>query len=251
MEPRPHNESGHEPPQGPRPAMGAGRIAAVLLVAFAFGGLVYYLAAQFPDALSESGSAPYLVYLVIFGSVVAASVIMGREFRWARALKALSIWLGIGLALVVGYSFRGEIAGVKDRVVSEVSPTTPVRTAIDTLTFRAATDGHYYINADLNGRPVRLLVDTGATTTVLSRNDADRVGINLSALDYRYTIRTANGNVRGARTELRDLRVGPAELRDVKVLVIDSPLRTSVIGISTLRRFKGYEVRDNVLTLRW
>jgi aspartyl protease family protein len=175
--------------------------------------------------------------------------------------------------LVVGYSYRTELKAVWYRVAGELdtSRPTPAETRADSrtddrdgdrdrgreaeqgraLNIRQSADGHYYVNVRINGSDVRLLVDTGATLTVLSKYQAERAGIFPSPSEYVANVRTASGIAKAAPVRLRDFEIGDARLQDVPALVMDTPANTSVLGIGTLQRFKSYEFRDGVLTLRW
>jgi aspartyl protease family protein len=148
------------------------------------------------------------------------------------------------------------------RVAGELDPSRPVpaETMAEpnqsqgegrALSIRQAADGHYYVNARINGADMRLLVDTGATVTVLSVRQAERAGIFPSQSEFTATVRTASGMARAAPVRIRDLQIGDARLEDVPALVMDTPRDLSVLGVGTLQRFKSYEVRDGVLTLKW
>src|SRR5215469_16367121 len=67
-----------------------------------------------------------------------------------------------------------------------------------TLVYRAGPLGHVVLTASVNGTPIRLLVDTGASTVALSPADARAAGINPNALLFDKTTATANGVVRVA-----------------------------------------------------
>lgn len=117
---------------------------------------------------------------------------------------------------------------------------------------RQSGDGHFHVDALIDGAQLKLLVDTGATTTVLNRRHAEQAGLFPAAADFTVAVGTANGTVRAARVTIRDFRIGDAQLRDVPALVIDADTGgISVLGMSALQRFRSYEVRDGVLTLRW
>lgn len=45
------------------------------------------------------------------------------------------------------------------------------------VTLERAADGHFYVDAQVNGAAVRFLVDTGASSLVLTQADAQRAGI--------------------------------------------------------------------------
>ncbi|MEO6435941.1 MAG: TIGR02281 family clan AA aspartic protease [Tepidisphaeraceae bacterium] len=116
---------------------------------------------------------------------------------------------------------------------------------------RQSPDGHYYVNALVNDADVRLLVDTGATVTVLSVSHARSAGISPNPSDYTASVRTASGHSIAAPIRIRELRIGGALLENEAALVMATPGDISVLGAATLQRFRSYEVRDRVLTLRW
>ena len=116
---------------------------------------------------------------------------------------------------------------------------------------RSDRDGHFIIDADVNGESVAFLVDTGASTLVLSRDDAARLGLNTHALSYSERYQTANGVALGAPVTLREFRVGSFSLYDVKATVLAGPMPYSLLGMSVLSRFSGHEVEGDKLVLRW
>ena len=83
-----------------------------------------------------------------------------------------------------------------------------------------APDGHYYLTLELNGAPVRFVVDTGATDIVLADTDAEKVGIVVDDLIYTGQARTANGIVRTASTRVDEIRAGDIIDRNVRIWVI-------------------------------
>src|SRR5262249_26251483 len=105
-----------------------------------------------------------------------------------------------------------------------------------TVMLSADSGGQFFASGSVNGRPVRFVVDTGATLTTLSRADAQRVGV-----DYRRGTparsMTANGVASGWRVSLDSVRVGDATVRNVDAMVIDSNLPFALLGMSFLGRF--------------
>jgi clan AA aspartic protease (TIGR02281 family) len=120
-----------------------------------------------------------------------------------------------------------------------------------TLVIPQSSDGHYYIGAAINGTEIRLMVDTGSTTSVLSIREAARAGIIVAPGDFSVTVRTASGLSKAARVQVRQMRVGEAVLENLSILVMEMPAGVSVLGLTTLERFKSYEFKRGVLTLRW
>jgi clan AA aspartic protease (TIGR02281 family) len=111
--------------------------------------------------------------------------------------------------------------------------------------------GHYVIEAAVNGAPVTFLVDTGASDIVLTLDDARRIGLQPSALEYTQRYATANGEVRGAPVVLRELRIGQLRLFDVDASVNEAPLGISLLGMDFLEQLSSYEVERGRLILRW
>jgi clan AA aspartic protease (TIGR02281 family) len=116
--------------------------------------------------------------------------------------------------------------------------------------YRASRDGHFRLWGEVNGAPVRFLVDTGATIVFLTEDDARGAGLAPRDLDYTQQSRTANGVVRVAPVLLREVRIDDIALDNVRGAV--SPkLGQSVLGMSFLRRLKGFEMHAESLTIDW
>ena len=111
--------------------------------------------------------------------------------------------------------------------------------------------GHFFLRATVHGSSIAFLVDTGASTIVLSPEDARRTGFRLANLDFDQRIVTAGGLVPGASVTLREIRIGQLQVFDVPATVHGAPLPISLLGTSFLRRLEGYEVDNDRLILRW
>jgi clan AA aspartic protease (TIGR02281 family) len=116
---------------------------------------------------------------------------------------------------------------------------------------QAGAGGHFVVEAVVNGAPVTFLVDTGASSVVLTMEDAERVGFRPESLRFTERFASANGEVRAAPVVLRELRVGQFSVFDMPASVNEAPLRVSLLGMSFLRRLHGYGVEDGRLILRW
>lgn len=113
-----------------------------------------------------------------------------------------------------------------------------------------AKDGHFWAEATVQGRHVRFLVDTGATTVALTAADAKRLGIDLDRLDFRHPVQTAAGEVRAAAVELDYVSVAGARVEKVQALVIEKGLETSLLGMSYLGRLSRLEATRDSMILR-
>ena len=221
------------------------------LVAPALGvtALVVTLAGRYPEALDEGGGRMRLTYMVLLLALVGGSAVLHWRQRPGRALRHALAWAAIALVLLVGYIYRHGLLRLGERLVGEIMPQ---RGTVDgaAVSFRAAANGHFLVEADVNGVALRLLVDTGASDVVLSPADARRLGFDVAALDYSRRYRTANGVVFGAPVRLDRVRIGPIALNDVRASVNGAEMARSLLGMSFLGRLSGYQVSDDTLTLR-
>jgi aspartyl protease family protein len=116
---------------------------------------------------------------------------------------------------------------------------------------RAGPHGHFLVEAVVNGVPIDFMVDTGASHVVLSLQDARKLGFTPTNLDFTQKFQSANGTVRAAPVELRELRIGQLRLFDLEASVNGGPLPISLLGMSFLQRLSSYEVARGRLILRW
>lgn len=228
----------------------SGALWVVLLVAAAVGGLAGWLISEYQDSFSWSREGPYLLYTGILTVVLASAVLMGGRSRLWTLVKSLLAWGIIGFVLVAGYVYRAELMTVWHRVAGEVNPKREVRTERSVTVFRQR-DGHFYVTAWADGARVNLLIDTGATTTVLRRADAVKVGLYPDRLHYNVRVHTGNGIIMAARTTVAKMEIGDAKFTNVPVLVSRAPSNISVLGMNALGRFRGYEVSGDQLKLKW
>ena len=113
-----------------------------------------------------------------------------------------------------------------------------------------AADGHYWAEAEIEGRAVRVMVDTGASVVVLTPADAARLGLKLTPADFSGTVVTASGPVRAAPVELEAVAVAGARVQRVEALVVEAGLPHSLLGMSYLGRLSSFSATPAGLTLR-
>ena len=113
-----------------------------------------------------------------------------------------------------------------------------------------AADGHFWAEGRVNGEPVRFLVDTGATAVALTTADAERLGFRPQDLNYAYRVTTAGGRSRAAAVTLSSVSVNGARLDDVRALVIERGLDTSLLGMTYLGRLARFEATREALFLQ-
>jgi aspartyl protease family protein len=118
------------------------------------------------------------------------------------------------------------------------------------LRVEADRQGHFKVEARVDGRAIAFLVDTGASLVALRETDAARVGIRPMRADYTATVSTANGQVKAARATIERLELGGITAYDVPALVLpDEALNVNLLGVSFLSRLKRYEYAGGRLVL--
>jgi aspartyl protease family protein len=123
-------------------------------------------------------------------------------------------------------------------------------TSARTVELKAGQNGHYYARAEVNGRAIDVLVDTGATMVALTWDDANRAGLVIRDSDYTQRIHTANGMGRVAPVTLDRVSIGSITVRDVPAAVSEpGMLTTSLLGMSFLGRLQRVDMRSGVLLL--
>ncbi len=119
-----------------------------------------------------------------------------------------------------------------------------------TVEIKAGANGHYFASAEINGRPVSVLVDSGASIVALSFDDALRAGLHVRDSDYTQRVSTANGFARVAPVMLDRVSIGDIVVRDVPASVSEpGSLATSLLGMSFLGRLQRVDMRAGVLLL--
>ena len=193
------------------------------------------------------------VYLTVLLVMLIGSIGLGRT-RAAAKFRYLGIWVLVAAALVVLYVYRAPAINLAMPVVRQLTPSRvePVfgPGGERQLVVRRSDDGHFKVDAEANGVPVRFLIDTGATTTVLTTADARRAGIDTSALSFDRAVQTANGLAFFARAELDSLAIGPYRLASVPVGVMPAgALDASLLGMNTIDRFSSWRVEGDNMVL--
>jgi aspartyl protease family protein len=171
--------------------------------------------------------------LVIDGQPVTLGV--GETARGVRLLQ-----LGDGTASVE----RGGVVSTLRTGAAPVAPGGPVASGAREVVIPVGAGGHFVTGGSINGRPVRFMVDTGATLVALGRGEAERLGIDLRRAE-RTLSQTAGGVVPVWRVTLASVKVGDVELFNVPGVVVPAEMPQVLLGNSFLSRLQMR--RDNDL----
>ncbi len=119
------------------------------------------------------------------------------------------------------------------------------------VTIARSGDSHFRADASINGFPVAMLVDSGASLVVLTPADARAAGIMLSPADFTGSARTASGDAPTANVVIDRLSVGGIERRQVRAAVMQGDvLPQSLLGQSFLATLAEMRVEGDAMTLR-
>lgn len=170
--------------------------------------------------------------------------------RLSKVFEAALFWTVIGLLLVVGYTYRYELGDVGDRVIAQLMPGHVAGHGRNAEVVRG-TRGDFAVAAHINGAKVPMVVDTGATSVVLTQEAARAAGLPIEVLDYSVNVDTANGRTRAAPVTLARLAVGNLTEHNVPALVVQrGQLHNNLLGMSFLNRLESWEVRGDKLRMR-
>lgn len=192
-----------------------------------------------------------VVYHLALIALVGGSTAVMFRGRWSEAIEAALFWMVIGFVLLVGYSYRSDLNGAAQRIMSELMPGRTASRGERVVEIVRGRGGDFQVLAQLNGTRVAMALDTGASAVVLTQDAARSAGLPLEMLNYSVQVDTANGRTRAAAVTLDRLTVGDIIERNVPALIAQpGQLRTSLLGMSFLDRLESWEVRGDRLSMR-
>jgi aspartyl protease family protein len=135
-------------------------------------------------------------------------------------------------------------------VARPAMPAEPPPSNPDSVVVPPDAMGHFRVEGRIDGQFVQLVVDTGASVIALTSEDAGRLGIHPTPMDFRALVKTANGTVHAAPIQLNMVEVGNLMVRDVAAMVLpDRALSDNLLGLSFLSRLRHFEYTDGKMVL--
>ena len=195
-----------------------------------------------------------LIWLGAFGALIGGGLLRsGRPL--GDMARNFGAWAAIVLALIAGYQYRYELQDIASRVTAGLVPGSPLALGVEdghaTVTLDKADNGHFEARILVNGNPVRAVVDTGATSTVLTSEDAQAAGFNPAALSFTVPVSTANGMARAASVRTDELAIGGIVRKNMQVMVAaPGALSQSPLGMNFIGSLSGFDVRGDRMILR-
>lgn len=178
-------------------------------------------------------------------------------------LREAFVWGAVAAIGFLSVYFFDDMRGFAKRVMATVIPADGVvmndpaqepQNATSgferSVVLKASRNGHFYTRAIINGRPIAVLVDTGATGIALTYEDADRLGLRPHSSDYTLITQTANGEGRAAPVRLDSVEIGDVEVRDLRGAIMEEGrLHITLLGMEFIRKLERFELRGQELVL--
>ncbi len=188
-----------------------------------------------------------LVYALLFLVLVVSSLAARRLSLGQTARYALA-WVAIFAGAVVLYSFRGVAGQAWEQVKREINPDAPVQSG-QSVSVRKGDDGHFHVVARVNGHDLKFMIDSGATTSSLSKADAAAGDVAIDATGFSEAVETANGMAMMRRAQIDRLEVGSIVRTDHAILVSGDTVELSVLGMNFLSSLKSWRVEGDEMIL--
>jgi aspartyl protease family protein len=204
----------------------------------------------------DSDTFGYVALLAALAVFIGGGMVGRYRGRTGPMLRDAVIWIALGLGLVTLYAYKGTLVPIAGRVAGELLPGSAMTVeesagGVTEVRIRKRLDGHFNATVKVNGKPISMIVDTGASSIVLRPEDAKKAGIDPDSLSYRVPVLTANGRAMAARVRLDKVAIGPLDRDKVDALVTQpGALTQSLLGMSFLSRLRSYEFSGDFLSLR-
>ena len=176
--------------------------------------------------------------------VLVGSSLVARRLPFAQSAKMALAWVAIfGVGFMLD-ALRDDFGGLWDRAKMAGSGQSE---SGGTMRIARGEDGHFTVNAMVNGTPVRFLVDTGATVTAMTEESARAARIETGG--YPVVVETANGMAQGARGTMDSLEIGSIKRSGLGVHVMPTISETNLLGMNFLSSLKSWRVEGSTLVL--
>lgn len=182
---------------------------------------------------------------ILMAIMLLAGSLISRRGGFGSTLTLMIGWVTIFAAGFVVFSFRDDLGYVAQRLKSEATGA-PVQVG-KTLRIPMALDGHFWVEAEVNGVPIKFLIDSGATMTTVGAATANATG--LEPVEGRgQMVRTGNGVIKVARARADTINLDGVERRDMTVFVADND-DINVLGMNWLSSLQRWGVEGRWLIL--
>jgi aspartyl protease family protein len=180
--------------------------------------------------------------------MMVGSSLLSMRLPMKQAAKMAMGWVGIAAIAFAIFSFREDLRPLWQRLTRDFGDK-EVSGSGGIVRLRRDDSGHYFARAQVNGRDVVLLVDTGATYTTFPEAMARDLGIIVDKSGFPTLSSTANGTVTDWRARVESLAVGNIVRNDLPVRVTEGALEEPLLGMNWLSTLKGWRMEKGELVL--
>ncbi len=189
-------------------------------------------------------TGPYAIYYILLIVFVASSLI-GMRLPIRKAAKMILGWVAIFGIVFIIFAFRGEFSSLGQRLRAEATGSEIVEG--ETVRIPMSEDGHFWVDAKVNGQDVRFMVDSGASVTTVSRDVAQAAEIPMTL--RRVIVRTANGNAWVTKSHADRIQLGPIERSEFSIHINEAE-DVNLLGMNFLSSLEGWRVEGGYLVLQ-
>jgi aspartyl protease family protein len=193
--------------------------------------------------MSDRNGPMAIYYLIV--AVAVTSSLFAMRLPIGKVLKMAAAWVAIfGIGFII-FSFRSEFTSVGQRLRAEATGSSIADG--QTVRIPMADDGHFWVDATVNGKPLRFVVDSGATVTTVSVGSAKAARIPIGT--ERTVIQTANGTTQAIKGYAGKLEIGSIERTDFPIDINEND-DTNLLGMNFLSSLSSWKVEGNYLVLQ-
>jgi aspartyl protease family protein len=194
-----------------------------------------------------SAGAAQIGLIGVIGRKAAVLTVDGGE---PKAVKVGQTWSGITVIEVQHDNATIEVEGKRQLLkLGAYYRGAPAPASQASVVLTADGRGHFFTEGQVNGLPVRFLVDTGASMVVLPAADARRLGV-----DYvnapKTRVQTAGGAISAYLVTLDRVRIGGIELDAIDGMVVEQGAPVALLGMSFLNRLDMRRSGDSMTLVR-
>ena len=200
--------------------------------------------AELIRAIPRSGLLVGTIVALVAGWI--GSMMLRRKVAGGRLVRSVSTLALVGILMTVFL----QVARFDPRLDAMTEIGLPEQTIVGAETvIPMAADGHYWLRANVNGVPTRLMVDTGATLTAFSTRSAAAAGLEPRPGGLPVMLGTANGTVTADLTTVESLSFGNIRAEGLDAVIAPNLGNTNVLGMNFLSRLEGWRVENGDLIL--
>jgi len=193
-------------------------------------------------------TVPSWEHLAIYAAIAAALIMLLQRLpyvgRFIRLLFSFAL-LSFALFLLLQQApYQPTLARLTETLGLDSQ-----RVAGSELRVSMSADGHFWVQASVNGVPRRMLIDSGATVTAISGATARAAAVDTGVGLTPVILRTANGLAPARTGTIDELRIGNIVARDLKVVTSPGLGDLDVLGMNFLSELESWRVEGRTLVL--